>query len=40
MGPLFCTLAVPLIVGYAYRLGAWKARPARRGDRPLNPGTV
>ena len=30
------TLAVPLIVGYAYHSGAWKGRPARRWARILD----
>ena len=27
------TLAVPLIVGYAYHQGAWKSRQARRWNQ-------
>lgn len=31
------TLAVPLLLGYAYHLGDWKARPGRRWNRLLDP---
>ena len=31
------TLAVPLIAGYAYHKGAWKARKAKRWTRVLEP---
>ena len=34
------TLAVPLIVGYAYHKGDWKARPARRWNQLLEPTHV
>lgn len=34
------TLAVPLLVGYAYHKGAWKARPGRRWNRLLEPVAV
>ncbi|HTW93630.1 MAG TPA: deoxyhypusine synthase [Tepidisphaeraceae bacterium] len=34
------TLAVPLIVGYAYHKGAWKNREARRWSRLLEPAGV
>jgi deoxyhypusine synthase len=34
------TLAVPLIVGYAYHKGAWKQREARHWARLLEPATV
>ena len=30
------TVAVPLIVGYAYHKGNWKSRPARQGNQLLN----
>ena len=33
------TLAVPLIVGYAYHKGAWKNRTAKRWTRVLEPAT-
>ncbi len=33
------TLAVPLIVGYAYHKGAWKSRPERRFAQLLEPVT-
>lgn len=33
------TLAVPLIVGYAYHKGAWKSRTAKRWTRVLEPAT-
>ena len=32
------TLAVPLITGYAYHKGSWKARPARRWRKQLTDG--
>jgi deoxyhypusine synthase len=32
------TLAVPLLLGYAYHLGDWKARPGRRWNRMLDGG--
>jgi len=32
--------AVPLIVGYAYHKGAWKARAGRRWNRLLEPAAV
>jgi deoxyhypusine synthase len=31
------TLAVPLLLGFAYHLGDWKARPGRRWNRLLDP---
>ena len=31
------TLAVPLLLGYAYHLGDWKARPGRRWNQLLDP---
>ena len=34
------TLAVPLIVGYAYHKGAWKGQPGRRWARLLEPAPV
>ena len=34
------TIAVPLIVGYAYHKGAWKNRAARKWGRLLEPATV
>jgi deoxyhypusine synthase len=34
------TLAVPLLIGYAYHKGAWKTRPARRWSRVLEPAGV
>jgi deoxyhypusine synthase len=34
------TLAVPLILGYAYHKGAWKARPQRRWARLLEPAAA
>ena len=34
------TLAVPLIAGYAYHKGAWKAREQRRWNRLLDPAAV
>ncbi len=34
------TLAVPLIIGYAYHKGAWKGRPGRRWNRLLEPVAV
>jgi deoxyhypusine synthase len=34
------TLAVPLIVGYAYHKGAWKNRAARKWNALLEPATV
>ncbi len=34
------TLAVPLIVGYAYHKQGWKARPERRWNRLLEPAAV
>ena len=34
------TLAVPLIVGYAYHKGAWKTRAERRWNRVLEPAAV
>ena len=34
------TLAVPLILGYAYHKGAWKQREARRWSRILDQATV
>jgi deoxyhypusine synthase len=33
------TLAVPLIVGYAYHKGAWKNRKAKRFTRVLEGAT-
>ncbi len=34
------TLAVPLLIGYAYHKGGWKNRPARRWSRVLEPAGV
>jgi deoxyhypusine synthase len=34
------TIAVPLIVGYAYHKAGWKARPERRWSQLLEPATV
>jgi len=34
------TLAVPLVIGYAYHKGAWKARTGRKWNRLLDPVTV
>jgi deoxyhypusine synthase len=34
------TLAVPLIVGYAYHKGSWKGRAERRWNRVLEPAAV
>jgi deoxyhypusine synthase len=34
------TIAVPLIVGYAYHKGSWKAREGRRWSRLLEPAAV
>jgi deoxyhypusine synthase len=34
------TLAVPLLIGYAYHKGAWKNRAARRWSRVLEPAVV
>ncbi len=34
------TLAVPLIVGYAYHKGSWKARQAKRWSQLLEPAAV
>ena len=34
------TLAVPLIVGYAYHKGSWKNRGEKRWARLLEPATV
>jgi len=34
------TIAVPLIVGYAYHKGVWKNREARRWSRLLEPANV
>jgi deoxyhypusine synthase len=33
------TLAVPLIVGYAYHKGGWKKRTAKRWTKVLEPAT-
>jgi deoxyhypusine synthase len=39
---VFCeaTLAVPLIMGYAYHKGNWKTRTARHWNRVLEPEAV
>jgi deoxyhypusine synthase len=39
---VFCeaTLAVPLVLGYAYHKGHWKTRPARHWNRVLEPEAV
>ena len=34
------TLAVPLVLGYAYHKGSWKKRPQRRWSRLLEPAVV
>ena len=34
------TLAVPLIVGYAYHKGSWKARTAKHWNRLLEQSTA
>ena len=34
------TVALPLIVGYAYHKGGWRGRPARHWDRLLEPAAV
>ena len=34
------TLAVPLIVGYAYHKGSWKARTGKRWSQTLEPAAV
>jgi deoxyhypusine synthase len=34
------TLAVPLIVGYAYQKGGWKTRKARKWSALLEPVAV
>jgi len=34
------TLAVPLIVGYAYHKGGWRSREARQGNRVLEAAAV
>jgi deoxyhypusine synthase len=34
------TLAVPLLVGYAYHKGSWRDRQARQGNRMLDAVTV
>ena len=34
------TLAVPLVLGYAYHKGSWRTRPERRWSRLLEPAVV
>ena len=34
------TLAVPLIVGYAYHKASWKARSGKRWNQALEPASV